>query len=170
LCPSTPRLSQSRIIRDNGISEPILFQRPPCALHAQRLGECRAQGRRVLAAFIGTAFVHDDAEAASKQCHAAFMDGAEADVLAFMTFPKDHRPKIHSVNPLERLNGAIKRRTDVVVPNEDQSPASSARCCSSRQLDRSGPTDDHDGLAAVTPLAGTPSPSNVLRTTGPSTK
>jgi hypothetical protein len=38
--------------------------------------------------------------------------GTEADVLAFLTFPKDHRPKIHSTNPLERINGEIKRRTE----------------------------------------------------------
>jgi len=106
-----------------------------CRVHFMRnvLAHAGRHGRRVVAAFIGTAFVQDDAETARTQWRqvadqlrpkvpklATVMDDAEADVLAFMSFPKDHRPKIHSTNPLERLNGEIKRRTDVVgiFPNE----------------------------------------------------
>jgi putative transposase len=107
-----------------------------CRVHFMRnvLAHAGRQGRRVVAAFIGTAFVQDDAETARAQWRqvadqvrpkvpklAAVMDEAETDVLAFMSFPKDHRPKIHSTNPLERLNGEIKRRTEVIgiFPNED---------------------------------------------------
>jgi putative transposase len=45
---------------------------------------------------------------------AALLDAAETDVLAYMNFPAPHRAKLHSTNPLERLNGEIKRRSEVV--------------------------------------------------------
>ncbi len=83
--------------------------------------------RRVVSAFVGTAFAQDDEAAAKAQWRqvadqlrprvaklAGFMDTAEADVLAYMAFPKEHRTKLHSNNPIERLNGEIKRRTEVV--------------------------------------------------------
>ena len=42
-------------------------------------------------------------------------------MLAYMTFPKERRTKLHSTNPIEHLNGKIKRRTDLVgiFPNDD---------------------------------------------------
>ena len=45
---------------------------------------------------------------------AALMDESEHDVLAYMGFPAQHRTKLHSTNPLERLNKEVKRRADVV--------------------------------------------------------
>ncbi|WP_043838667.1 IS256 family transposase, partial [Muricoccus aerilatus] len=42
------------------------------------------------------------------------MDDSEHDVLAYMAFPAPHRTKLHSTNPLERLNKEVKRRADVV--------------------------------------------------------
>ena len=57
------------------------------------------------------------------------MDDSETDVLGYMTFTSQHRPKLHSTNPLERLNGEVECRTEVIgiFPNEALSPASSDR-------------------------------------------
>jgi transposase-like protein len=106
-----------------------------CRVHFMRnvLAHAGKSGRRVVSAFIATAFAQDDADAAKAQWRkvadqirpklpklAAILDEAEVDVLAYMAFPKDHRAKLHSTNPLERMNGEIKRRTEVVgiFPNE----------------------------------------------------
>src|SRR4051812_44175138 len=106
-----------------------------CRVHFMRNAMAYAgkTQRRVVSAWIGTAFAQDDADAARQQWRqvadqlrprvsklAALMDNAETDVLAYMDFPTQHRAKIHSTNPLERLNGEIKRRSDVIgiFPNE----------------------------------------------------
>ncbi len=91
------------------------------------LAHAGKQDRRVVSAFVATAFAQDDADSARAQWPlvadqlrpkvpklAALMDDAEHDVLAYMTFPREHRQKLHSTNPLERLNAEIKRRTSVV--------------------------------------------------------
>jgi hypothetical protein len=46
---------------------------------------------------------------------------AEVDGLAFLNFPKEHWDKISSTYPIERVNGEVKRRTEVVgiFPNQE---------------------------------------------------
>lgn len=88
----------------------------------------------MVSAFIATVFAQDTPETASTQWRKAvdqirpkvpklaqLMDTAEEDVLAYMTFPRQYWTKLHSTNPIERLNGEIKRRTEVVgiFPNDD---------------------------------------------------
>jgi putative transposase len=107
-----------------------------CRVHTLRnaLAHAGKSSRRVVSAFMATAFAQDSADAAKAQWRrvadqlrpklpklAGFMDEAEADVLAYMSFPAEHWSKLHSTNGLERLNGEIKRRTDVVgiFPNDE---------------------------------------------------
>jgi putative transposase len=99
-----------------------------CRVHFMRnvLAHAGKQRRRVVAAFIATGFAQEDADMARAQWRqvadqlrpkvaklAALMDEAETGVLAFMSFPKDHRPKIHGgTNPprtAQRRNQAPHR-------------------------------------------------------------
>jgi hypothetical protein len=76
---------------------------PDLLLHPVFVAHAGRQGRRVVSAFIATAFAQDDAEGARAQWRriadqlrpklpklAAFLDEAETDVLAYMTFPAQH--------------------------------------------------------------------------------
>ncbi|SEP49101.1 Transposase (or an inactivated derivative) [Methylobacterium sp. ap11] len=106
-----------------------------CWVHFMRnvLAHAGRSGRRVVSAFIATAFAQKNAEAARLQWRrvagqlrpkvpklAALMDAAETDVLAYTGFPATHRAKLYSTNPLERLNGEIKRRAKVVAICPDE--------------------------------------------------
>ena len=101
-----------------------------CRVHFARnlLAHAGRQGRRVV-----SAFAQEDADSAKVQWRqvadqlrpkvpklAVLMDEAEHDVLAYMSFPREHRQKLHSTNPIERLHAEVKRRTNVVgiFPNE----------------------------------------------------
>jgi putative transposase len=135
--------------------------------------------RAMVAAAIRTAFAQESAEAAHRQWRqvadglrerfrrlAELMDGAEHDVLAYMAFHRDHWTKISSTNPLERLNGEIKRRTDVVAifPNDaaltrlagailleqNDEWAVGRRSMSLETLAPLGHTDEPVGLPAIT--------------------
>ena len=90
-----------------------------CRVHFMRnlLVLAPAGQRRVVSALVATIFAQDGEEAAREQWRTVadqlrdrfpkigkLMDEAEDDVLAHMTFPKEHRTKIHSTNPLERIN------------------------------------------------------------------
>lgn len=88
-----------------------------CRVHFTRnaLAHAGKTGRRVVSAFIATAFAQDDAEAALAQWRrvadqlrpklpkqAAFLDEAETDVLAYMSFPAAHRAKLHPTDEMDK--------------------------------------------------------------------
>ena len=100
-----------------------------CRVHWMRNAQAYVpKGQQnMVAAALRQAFIQPDRPSASQTLRhvadqlrpkwpklAAFIDDSEADVLAHMDFPTQHRAKLHSTNPLERLNKEIKRRADVV--------------------------------------------------------
>ena len=106
-----------------------------CRVHSGRNAAAHAgkTRRRNVSAWISTAYAETDAPAAHAQWRkvadqlrptvpklATLLDAAEEDILAYMAFPTQHRTKLHSTNPLERLNEEVKRRADVagIFPSE----------------------------------------------------
>jgi putative transposase len=106
-----------------------------CRVHFMRnvLARVPKASTEMVAAAIRTIFAQPDAEHVRSQLtevttmlQSQFPDVADVltdaadDLLAFTGFPQAHWRKIWSTNPLERLNGEIKRRTNVVgvFPND----------------------------------------------------
>jgi putative transposase len=106
-----------------------------CRVHFMRnvLSRVPKASTEMVAAAIRTIFAQPDADHVHSQLgevtsmlHGQFPDvaamigDAADDLLAFTGFPQAHWRKIWSTNPLERLNGEIKRRTNVVgvFPND----------------------------------------------------
>ena len=100
-----------------------------CRVHFMRnlLSVVPKQAQETVAAIVRTIFISPDHASAKAQLRevcsmlqpkfpdaAALLEDAAEDVLAHMHFPREHRRRLHSTNPLERLHKEIKRRTRVV--------------------------------------------------------
>jgi putative transposase len=106
-----------------------------CRVHWMRnaMAHLASKQRPAVVAMLKTIFAQENAEAAREQWTSVadalrercpklveLMDRSREEVLMYMSFPREHWPQISSTNPLERLNGEIKRRADVVgiFPND----------------------------------------------------
>ncbi len=106
-----------------------------CRVHFMRnvLAKVPKGSAEMVAAAIRTIFAQPDAEAVAEQLHSIadklgrqfplveqMLTDAAPDICAFAAFPQSHWRRIWSTNPLERVNGEIKRRADVVgiFPND----------------------------------------------------
>ena len=120
-----------RLIR--GINRSRNHQR--CRIHWMRnaLAHAPAKQRTAVAAMLKTIFAQESKADAEAQWNVvadalrekqpklgALMDASCDDVLAYMSFPREHWTQIASTNPLERVNREVKRRADVIgiFPND----------------------------------------------------
>lgn len=107
-----------------------------CRVHWMRnaLAHAPAKSRTAMAAMLKTIFAQETKAEAERQWDivadalrekqpklGALMDVSRDDVLAYMSFPREHWAQIASTNPLERVNREVKRRADVIgiFPNDD---------------------------------------------------
>ena len=104
----------------------VHFMRNVLARVPKNSGEMVAAAVRTVFAQPDPAHVHRQLTEVADMLRGQFPDvslmltDAREDILAFTGFPQAHWRKIWSTNPLERLNGEIKRRTNVVgiFPND----------------------------------------------------
>jgi len=100
-----------------------------CRVHFMRnlLSTVPKGAQDTVAAVVRTVFAAPDHASAMTQLHEVskmlepkfpqateLLEDASEDVLAHMHFPREHRRRLHSTNPIERLHKEIKRRTRVV--------------------------------------------------------
>ena len=78
-----------------------------------------------------------------------------------MGFPARHRGKLHSTNPLERLNGEIKCRSEVVgiFPSEDAVTRLIGALLLEQNDERAVQRARYMGLETIAPLSDDPSVS-----------
>ena len=80
---------------------------------------------------------------------ATLIDDSETEVLSYLDFPEPHRSKLHSTNPLERLNKEVKRRAD--APSKAWMPNARPQCCCQAPQPRSGAPKAQGLIAARWP-------------------
>jgi len=105
----------------------VTWQR--CRVHFMRnlLSTVPKGAQDTVAAVVRSIFSAPDHATAMTQLHdvtrmleprfpqaAELLQDAAEDVLAHMHFPREHRRRLHSTNPIERLHKEVKRRTRVV--------------------------------------------------------
>lgn len=109
------------------VLEGAVWQR--CRVHFMRnlLSVVPKSAQDTVAAIVRTIFAQADHPSAMAQLRevtsmlrprfpqaAELLEAAAEDLLAHLHFPREHRRRLHSTNPLERLHKEIKRRTNVV--------------------------------------------------------
>jgi len=128
-----------------------------CRTHAMRnlLTRVPKSAQAMVATLVRTIFAQSDAAQVKAQCDrvvdqlerqfpdaAAFLTDAEADLLAFSTFPVEHWRQIWSNNGQERLNQELRGAPTSSASSSTARPSSASAAPSSPNSTTSGPWHD----------------------------